>query len=178
MSTFAIHNLIDYKLNSRQLVEYKLVTKNVLNLLKNPLYIQQANELFGKSAALITHEILVNGYIEMSSVILKVVARLANETNERDSKKIDAIYNETRECFAKLVGNEYLERLPPLESVSNFICDNDEQMETDKKTTTPTTSKPKKLEKIPKFTKSDQNVFTLPVIRIDGKPLLFLQDNN
>lgn len=166
---------MEYKLNAKQFIDYRLLTRNVLNFLKYPLYIKQAEEVFAdKSSSMIVHEILLNGYAEMSSVVLRVVARLVTkelgESEQRDAKKIEAIYTRVREGFVKLVGNEYVERLPALDSSSVASTSFNEDMDTDSKKTAPTPASKttKRLEKMPKFSHTNEDRFIPVTIRIDG----------
>lgn len=167
LSVLVIHNFIEYRLNSKQLIEYKLLIRNVLNLLKYPLYIKRAEELGGKAEAIIVSEILLNGYVEMSSVVLKTVVRVAKEAGD---KNIDGLYGQVRESFEKLVGEQYLKRLPSLDSAYKTTVG--QNINSDKSSKT-------KSERIPKFANSDDEnesneKFTVPQIRIDGSSIFII----
>lgn len=142
----------------------------MLNVLKYPLYVKQSEDFGGQAAGLIVHELLLNGYAEMSGVILRVVARLANEPeSERDPKKLDSLCSQVRECFGKLVGSEYIERLVRLESKS---ASNEMDSSSSKETTSAASSS--KLEKLPKFSNINEERFELPTIKIDSRRLILI----
>ena len=168
LSALAIHNLVEYKLNSKQLIEYKVASKNVLNMIKYPLYVRQADELVPQFGGMIVHEMLVNGYVEMSSVLLKVLSRWARENGEKESlvgdvKKLDSTWAKLRESFEKLTEDEYIERLPRLDSSGGKTVFNEDDVSTESK------QPPKaKLERIPKFVSADEERLIVPKIRIDG----------
>jgi hypothetical protein len=103
---------------------------------------------------LILKEILLHGNLEMSSVLLKV---LAGQYNQRVLKQkltdLNAIFlhfNAIKESFVKLVKENFLERLPQID-----VDDDDDEN--------------KKL-KLPKFLPPDINRYVVPEIEIDGNP--------
>ena len=112
-------------------------------------------------SSLIVKEILINGYLEMSSVVMKVVAVLATESGQRDPKSIYSLYVQVRESFERLANESYIERLQRLESSIKTVYNED--MDTgEEKTARP------KLERIPKFANNDEEKFSIPTIKIDG----------
>lgn len=154
----ALHDLVEYKLNTKQIIEYKVVIKNVLNMLKYSLYISEAEEMGGKLAGMIVHEILTKGYIEMSSVVMKIAA----SESDGDPKKLSYLAK-VKVSFEKLVDGHYLERLPHLDmSAVKTVFNEDVGVKTT----------PLKLERMPKFVNSDEDKFSVP--SIDGRRLILL----
>lgn len=60
------------------MVEYSFSTKNTLLRLKFPRIIYTTRKLFDDISEFIVEELLLNGYLEMSDVILRVYSRLDN----------------------------------------------------------------------------------------------------
>lgn len=73
-----------------------------------------ANELFGKHAARIVEELILNGYLEMSSVVLKVLSREQSETSESD-EKISSHYTNIVEAFQRLAESNLIQRVAGVE---------------------------------------------------------------
>jgi hypothetical protein len=78
LSTLITHDLLKYKLNSRSIVEYSFSTKNTLLRLKFPRIIFTTRKLLDEISELIVEELLLNGQLEMSDVILRVYSTLEN----------------------------------------------------------------------------------------------------
>jgi hypothetical protein len=106
---------------------------------------------------LILREILLHGNLEMSGILLKILAVQCNENVLKQKlTDLNAIYlyfNMIRESFVKLVQENFLERMPQL--------DNEDEDMSDTKS------------KIPNFLSSDINRFLLPDLKIDGILLTF-----
>jgi hypothetical protein len=81
-----------------------------------------AKSLFDKYAASIVEEIIVHGYLEMSSVLLKVVASVLSELEEDKQSLVDDVdhlmthFMAVRDAFTKLAEGSFVERTPQIES--------------------------------------------------------------
>jgi hypothetical protein len=117
----------------------------------------------GEDASSIAEEILLHGYLEMSSVVLK---RLINLYTQLDKTAIDKInfeksYQSIKESFKNLLNNDYIERLPQLESfyennlLKNGLSNGNHVLNGENKS------------KVPKFTKNDFETKDLPELKID-----------
>jgi hypothetical protein len=76
-------------------------------------------------APLIVEEILMHGYLEMSSVILKVLSinfygKHSDLIESNIQLKINENYSSIKDAFKKLINGGILERLPSVESGQNL----------------------------------------------------------
>lgn len=167
LSVLIIHNLVDYKLNSKQIIEYKLITKNVLNFLKYPLYINLTTKSKDDYAAEIVKELLQHGYLEMSNILLKILSKSINESPSskdailRDVNQIDSYYTNIRESFVQLVETKFVERLPNLDNSNKTQFNEEIENESSKQAE-------KVKSKVPRFSSNDEEKSTIPYIKIDG----------
>lgn len=88
-----------------------------INLIRN----FSGNDKFSES---IINEFYMHGSLEMSSVLLKLLARIFNEPDMKpkstDLNQIYAVYNTLVGTFTKLIEDNFIERLPQLiEDASN-----------------------------------------------------------
>lgn len=179
LSVLIDHDLAEYKLNAKQIVEYKLCVRNVLNMLKHPRYVRLMHGLFDKYAAMIVEEILLHGRVQMSALMLKLLSKIVNESSEKqriliDTVKIDTIYTTVRDTFAKLVDEGYLERIASLDTnghVNGSRFDEDVNLAQDANKS----AKKAPLPKIPKFDNNENNKYSIPNLKIDGWYLFFIQ---
>ena len=77
------------------------------------------------SAPLIVEEILMHGYLEMSSVILKVLSinfygKHSDLIESNIQLQINENYSSIKDAFKKLINGGILERLPSVESGQNL----------------------------------------------------------
>jgi hypothetical protein len=117
----------------------------------------------GEDASSIIEEILLHGYLEMSSIVLK---RLIIMYTQLDKTSIDKIafeknYQSIKESFKNLINNDYIERLPQLESfyennlAKNGLSNGNHTENGENKS------------KVPKFIKNDIDAKDLPELKID-----------
>lgn len=158
LSILIKHHLVEYKLNQRQIVEYKFLVHNALNRLKLARTIQtvRSSQSNDKNSELILRELLLHGSLEMSNILLKLLSRQFNENNLKqkltDLNAIFLHFNMLKESFCRLVEENFIEREPQLDA------DDDEDENTTKN----------KKNKTPKFMPSDINRFLVPDLQIDG----------
>lgn len=126
LSILITHHLVEYKLNQKQIVEYSFNTTNAIERLKTPRSINLIRNFSGndKFSESIINEFYMHGSLEMSSVLLKLLARIFNEPDMKpkstDLNQIYAVYNTLVGTFTKLIEDNFIERLPQLiEDASN-----------------------------------------------------------
>ena len=81
LSVLITHNIVDFKLNKRGLVEYTANVFNILSMFRFPKYIYCAKALYGEEAELLIEELLHHGQAEMSDIVHKVTDKF-NENAE------------------------------------------------------------------------------------------------
>ncbi len=92
-----------------------------------------AKSLFDKHAAMSVEEIIIHGYLEMSSVVLKVVASIIGglEGDKQlvlnDIDRLMGYFMDVRDSFLKLAENNFVERTPQLESSHMEVSEQTEQ---------------------------------------------------
>ena len=158
ISILITHNLVDYKLNTKQIVEYKMNIRNTINTLKYPKYIGYIKETLKDDYSwLIVKEILLHGYLEMSSVILKLLAKSFNENKlfNKDANQINLIFNSIKSSFTSLAENNYVERIPELDTDQNMSNGAKNEDHTNK-------------QKVPKFSFNNMYRFDTPHLNIEG----------
>ena len=109
-------------------------------------------------ATTMVEELLIHGYLEMSCLILKILAKHfkakhAELTEGQIRSQMNQSFSLIKESFKKLVDEGYLEKLASLEMEKT-------SEENGKKPTPP---------KIPKLVSHELNRYELPEIKVDGK---------
>lgn len=117
--------------------------------------------MYGKFGCMIVEQLCLHGHLEMSTLLLKVLAKYVNkevhdqkENLLNDMKKLNAFFDDIKQVFIKLVDDRFLERLPEL--VEALSSENENLI--------------KSQLKIPKFMQDTElNRFNIVDIKIDGR---------
>ncbi|CAF0854545.1 unnamed protein product [Brachionus calyciflorus] len=115
LSILSLHDIVEFKLNSKNLVEYKFCTKNTLNLLTIPRNIAKIEALYGNFAALLIENLSLHGSLQSSLLILKVLDYFSKLNSLNDSSKQSTLLNQIKESFINLVNLNFIERLADLD---------------------------------------------------------------
>lgn len=165
------------------MVEYKFSTVNALNLLKLPRYIKLALSLHGKFASIIIEQLCLHGSVEMSILVLKVLAKFLNENYDQkqeilnDPTKLNSYYNQIKEAFSQLVNDKLIQRLPDLAEPVDFLHSEQNGNSKTNGNDTMKNSKLRQADKVPKFQfNNDFSKFSLPEIKIDGWISIFFEN--
>ena len=159
-----IHELLEYELSARKMVEYKFSPFKALKLLRVPKHMKIARDLFQASGEAIIEELSVHGHLEMSSLVLKLLWRLKQEKQlGNDLKAVDAHISAIKQVFTKMVDEGFVEKCPLLKEVlSDLKMDTDASMDSKqtvaKKPKVPNLVEPAGLE-----------MFSIPEIQLSGK---------
>lgn len=149
LSILIDQDLVQYKLNARNFVEYGFDTKNTLNRLKYPRYIYVSKTLFPDTAAeFIVEEILLHGKLEMSSCLLRVQARLKHLSLDKISEM-----SALKDVFIKLADSRFIRRVVELVNETNQEPNGNANSH-------------KKANKIPALTINERTMFSVPNITI------------
>lgn len=114
LTVLLIHNLIEYSINSKKIIEYKFCTQAVLNLLKRTRNISKIEVDYGNFSSLIIEQFYLNGSIQMSLIILKVVNYYIKLNNITDEEKISSLLIQIKQNFIKLFELGFLEKVPKI----------------------------------------------------------------
>lgn len=109
------HNLVQYQVHRRGVVEYEAQCNRVLRMPRYPRYIYTAKTLYSDTGELIVEELLLNGKMTMSAVVKRVADRLT-ETME-DGKTMD--YAEVANTFVRLADTHFVQRCPYVPATEN-----------------------------------------------------------
>ena len=158
-----IHELLEYELSARKMVEYKFNPVKALKLLRVTKQMRIARGLFESTGEAIIEELSMHGQLEMSIIVLKLLWRLKQEKQlGNDLKAVDAHIGSIKLTFAKMVEEGFIEKCPLLKEVLSDV----NRMETDANTDTPAVKK----SKVPNLVEpAGLEMFSIPEIKISGK---------
>ncbi len=133
--------------------------------------------MFDDNAASLIQELILHGFLEMSSLILKRLIDFYThlDKTEIDQNKLEANFQKIKESFEKLVNSEFILRLPQLDSFNqqNDVIKNgsSKSHETENKNNTNGISQNQRL-KVPIFLPNDYSKREMPHIIIDSEFLV------
>lgn len=108
LTILLLHNIVEYSLNSKKILEYKFCTQAALNLLKLSRNMTKIEIEHGNFAAMIVEQFYLNGSLEMSLVILKVLSSYVKTNNITDEVQIGSIMSQIKQSFVNLFENGYV----------------------------------------------------------------------
>lgn len=158
-----IHELLEYELSARKMVEYKFNPFKALRLLRVPKHMKIARDLFQATGEAIIEELSMHGHLEMSSLVLKLLWRLKQEKQlGTDLKAVDEHISSIKQLFAKMVEEGFVEKCPLIRDLPGEV-----KMETD---ANPEVQTPVKKPKVPNLTEpAGLEMFSIPEIKVTGK---------
>lgn len=172
-----IHELLEYELSARKMVEYKFNPFKALKLLRVTKHMRIARELFASTGEAVIEELSVHGQLELSSIVLKLLWRLKQEKQlGNDLKAVDAHIAAINQSFGKMVDEGFVEKCPLLKE--QLVLSDVNRMETDAvKTETPAAAAKKS--KVPNLVEpSGMEMFSIPEIKISDEIKLKLLQND
>ena len=110
LSILLIHNIVEYSINSKKIIEYKFCTQAALCLLKRSSNISKIEAEYGNFSSLIIEQFYLNGSLEMSLMILKVANSYIKVNKITDEGKISSLLIQIKQNFVKLVELGFLEK--------------------------------------------------------------------
>lgn len=119
LSILITHYLVEFKLNTKQIVEYRFNTINAIDRLKTARVTGVIKNFQNdENAEHIIIELYNHASLEMSSVLMKIIAKKFNDTDLKsksaDLNEIYSQYSEVMGSFNKLIADKFIVRLPRL----------------------------------------------------------------
>lgn len=99
------HNLVKFQTNSRDQIEYELITDNVIAFLRYPKYVLVSAHLHSKIGEDLVYEFLKNGKLTLDELIEKLVLKFSNDSRFQDKYELPKLIYDT---FLKFVNQNYI----------------------------------------------------------------------
>lgn len=105
LKTLIQHNLVRFKTNNRDQIEYELLIDNVIAMLRYSRYVLVGSYVDSKIGQYLIDEFLRNGKMSIEELIEKLIKKLSNDSTVLDKYELPKLIYDT---FVKFVIQDYI----------------------------------------------------------------------
>lgn len=118
LKTLIQHNLVQFKTNGRDQIEYELITDRVIAMLRYSKYVLVGSYLDSKIGQYLVDAFLKNGKLTVDELIEKLNKKLSNDSTVLDKYELPKLIYDTFIKFVSqdyIVNNERSKTVPPVD---------------------------------------------------------------